>query len=844
MSKPLSDRLYNLLPAIYRIQDAKPEQGQALRVLMALIERQFLDLEADVDQLYDDWFIETCQEWLVPYIGDLLGVRPLQSINPQVYSQRAYVANALTYRQRKGTATVLEQLSRDVTNWSAREVEFFERLSATQHLNHLRLFNVRTPDLRDTNALELLGSPFETANHFPDVRRIAGSRGRYNIPNVGLFLWRLQAYPLTQASPRAVADDPTRGLYWVNPLGQDQPLFNAPNPETTITQLANEINAPAPLRRRPLHDEVEAIAASEPTRTAYFDRTPVFQVFVDGVPVSPADLVICNFGDEPDGGSSWVRPVNAIASGRRIGIDPMLGRLAIPQAQPLPGTLHISYAYGFSGDMGGGSYDRRDSLDPELLRRVNWQVGVSRSISAVGSETIFATVAEAIAAWNLQPPDTTGVIVLMDNETYATEITPAAPIRLPENSDLLIVSADWPDVTVPGLLGVRERPLQQLSPVGRRAHLRGDLFVLGSAPTESNNPGRLMLNGLLVEGRVIVQPGHLGELQVTHCTLVPRSGGLWVESATTEDTPTNGSLQVTLQHSISGPLYLANTVAGLAIADSLVDASESGHLLLSLPLGFPIAGDVLVQSGTDAPVTLTLNVANLDTARSSLETALQAVLSEAQVTRYGDRLLVSGRPGQPLSFEATATDTTTVDRLGLDLAAAAIASSDSNQAAPSTTIERSTIFGTVYVQALQLASEAIFTAPALAQRRQMGCVRFSYIPPQSLVPRRYRCQPELEIAEQLERAQQSGSLSTVAVKAIRDRVARQIVPSFTTVIYGEPAYGQLSLICPDQIHMGAEDGSEMGVFSFLKQSQREANLRLTLDEYLRFSLEVGMFFVT
>ena len=48
MSKPLSDRLYNLLPAIYRIQDAKPEQGQALRVLMALIERQFLDLEADV----------------------------------------------------------------------------------------------------------------------------------------------------------------------------------------------------------------------------------------------------------------------------------------------------------------------------------------------------------------------------------------------------------------------------------------------------------------------------------------------------------------------------------------------------------------------------------------------------------------------------------------------------------------------------------------------------------------------------------------------------------------------------------------------------------------------------
>jgi hypothetical protein len=829
MSKPLSDRLYNLLPAIYRIKDAKPEQREALRALMALIERQFLDLEADVDQLYDDWFIETCQEWLVPYIGDLLGVRPLQSINPQVYSQRAYVANALTYRQRKGTATVLEQLARDVTNWPAREVEFFERLSATQNLNHLRLANVRTPDLRDTNALELLGSPFETANHFPDVRRIASSRGRYNIPNVGLSLWRLQAYPLTQVSPRAVDDDPTQGLYWVDPLGQDQPLFNAPNPESTITQLADEINVPTPLRRRPLHDEVEAIAASDPTRTAYFDSTPVFHV-------------ICNFSDEPDGGSSWVRPVNAIASGRRIGIDPVLGRLAIPQGQPLPQTLHISYAYGFSGDMGGGSYDRRDSIDPELLRRVNWQVGVSRSIPAVGGETIFTTVVAAIDAWNLQPPGTTGIIVLMDNETYMTDMTTAAPIRLPESSELLIVSADWPDVAVPGLLGVRDRPLQQISPVGRRVHLRGDLFVQGTAPTESNNPGRLVLNGLLVEGRVTAQSGHLGELQVTHCTLVPRNGGLWVEPAATEDTPANGSLQITLQHSITGPLYLANTIAGLSISDSLVDASESGHLLLSLPLKLPIKGGVRVQSGTDAPVTLTLEASDLGTARSSLETALQSVLPEAQVVSYGERMLISGRPGQRLSFKAAASDSDTVDRLGLDLAAAAIASLDPNHAAPITSIERSTIFGTVYVQALQLASEVIFTGIALAQRRQMGCVRFSYIPPQSLLPRRYRCQPELEIAKQLESDQQTGILSEAA--ATRDRVARQIVPSFTTALYGEPSYGQLSLICPAQIRMGAEDGSEMGVFSFLKQSQREANLRLTLDEYLRFGLESGVFFVT
>lgn len=838
MSKPLSDRLYNLLPAIYRIQDARPEQGQSLRALMALIEQQFLDLEADVDQLYDDWFIETCQEWLVPYIGDLLGVRSLQSLNPQVYSQRGYVANALSYRQRKGTATMLEQLARDVTQWSARAVEFFERLSTTQSLNHLRPGNLRTPDLRDTNALELLGSPFETVHYYPEVRRIASRRGRYNIPNVGLFLWRLQSYPLTQVSPRAVTDDPTQGLYWVNPLGQDQQMLNVPNPETAITQLADEINVPAPLRRRPLHDEIEAIATHNSPRTAYFDRTPVFELFMDGLPVAPADLCICDLSSDP--GTVWQRP-NADC---RIAIDPVLGRLAIPQGQTVPETLHISYAYGFSGDMGGGPYDRRNSLEPKFLQRVTWQVGVSRSINPVGSETIFRTFAEAIAAWNLQPPDTTGVIVLIDNETYATEMTAAAAIQLPESSELLIVSADWQDTTVPGLLGVRQRLPGELSPVDRRVHLQGDLVVQGTGPAEGLNPGRLLLNGLLVEGRVVVQPGHLGELQVMHCTLVPRHGGLWVEPAIAVGVPTNRSLQVKLQNSISGPIYMASTGAGLSVHDSLVDASESGHLLLSNPVRLPISGEVQVKSGLNAPVVLTINAADLDTVRSHLETELQTVLPESRVVRDGDRLLIAGQPGAQLTFEATASDTDTIRGLGLDGATLAIASPDPGQAAPLTTLERSTIFGSVYVQSLSLASEVIVTAPVLAQRRQTGCVRFSYMPIQSQVPRRYRCQPDLAIAQQLEAAAQTGTVSPAAAITIRNRVARQLVPSFTTVRYGEPAYGQLSSICPEAIRLGAEDSSEMGVFSFLKQSQREANLRLALEEYLRVGLEAGIFFAT
>ncbi len=68
-----------------------------MRALMAVLESEFDRLAGrDIDGLYDNWFIETCDEWVVPYIGDLLGVRGLHSVaSAGVFSQRAYVANTL-----------------------------------------------------------------------------------------------------------------------------------------------------------------------------------------------------------------------------------------------------------------------------------------------------------------------------------------------------------------------------------------------------------------------------------------------------------------------------------------------------------------------------------------------------------------------------------------------------------------------------------------------------------------------------------------------------------------------------------------------------------------------------
>ena len=69
------DRLYGLLPSVHRIRDV--EQGEPLKHLLGVIARQVAILEEDIAQLYDDQFIETCADWVVPYIGDLIGYRQL-----------------------------------------------------------------------------------------------------------------------------------------------------------------------------------------------------------------------------------------------------------------------------------------------------------------------------------------------------------------------------------------------------------------------------------------------------------------------------------------------------------------------------------------------------------------------------------------------------------------------------------------------------------------------------------------------------------------------------------------------------------------------------------------------
>ena len=110
-----------------------------------------------------------------------------------------------------------------------------------------------------------------------------------------------------------------------------------------------------------------------------------------------------------------------------------------------------------------------------------------------------------------------------------------------------------------------------------------------------------------------------------------------------------------------------------------------------------------------------------------------------------------------------------------------------------------------------------------AQRRQVGCVRYSFVPEGSRTGKRYRCAPHPE--------------DTAGVR-------RATTPRFTSMRYGDPAYLQLAAGTPQAIRTGADDESEMGATHLLYAPQRESNLLLRMDEYLRFGLEAGYFYAT
>jgi hypothetical protein len=687
MSSLTAERLYALLPAIYRIRDER--DGHPLRALVGLIAHELAAIEENIEQLYDDQFIETCEPWVSPYIGDLIGYRPLHGVAAAIASPRAEVANTIGYRRRKGTAAMLEQLARDVTDWPARAVEFFEQLATTQNMNHVRLHAPATADLRSTPRMILLGGAFNTVAHTAEMRNPEAGSGRYNIPNVGIFLWRLQPFRLTDVPLTPDPGDLTGRRFRFNPLGADQQLFRFPLTETQISHIAEPVNVPDPINLRLMARAVKE-AAIDPTVADDYGEGDSLVLSPSGPP-EPA-ISVCDLRDVAAG---WAHEGNV--DGASIAIDPRLGRVVLGAdiVRPVLATFHS----GFSRPIGGGEYER--TLDGGSLPTQR----------TAGASEALQPHLDAISPG--------GRLVITDSLTYAETPT---------------FSVD--EVTAPGQPGIEVV-------VTARNGARPLIAASGPILLHIGARGRLVLEGLVISGGELqltaAADDERRELVLRHCTLVPglrlNPDGTGVSPGAPGLTVANPFASITLEHCMVGALQV-ETDATIELSDCIVDAGS--------PDGIAFAGTA------------------------------------------------AGRAGGEM------------------------------------TIHDSTVIGKLHVRLMRLASNAIFfarlgagdtwRAPVWVERKQEGCVRFSFIPVGSLVPNRFRCVPNDAHPDAL--------------------------PHFTSLRYGDPGYAQLRRATDVSIREGADDGGEMGVMHPLYQPQRETNLRIRLDEYLRFGLRAGIFYAT
>jgi hypothetical protein len=714
-----AEKLYALLPSIYRIRDR--EEGAPLKAFLTVLAEQAEVLQEDLAQLYDDQFIETCAEWVVPYLGELIGYRKFRTAAAANGSSRAEVANTIAYRRRKGTLSIVEQLATDVTGWKARAVEYFQQVCATQYLNHVRPAHHAVADLRRQRQVMWSQTPFDSMPHVVDVRWITSGRGRYNLPNVGLFLWRLQPYRVAKGTAKLIKD----GCFTFHPLGFDMPLFNPGRGEENVTRLAEPVNVPDPLRRRPLFDELEALrqsladgrAETEAARVLswFHPSRPALQIFKDGTAVPAKEILICDLTD-------WQRPLSRRTyrpRGKRPGdnspdpqlpiqvaIDPVLGRLAFPTDTTVTGAqVQVTYCFAFSGAFGGGPYPI-NALRAPVTQRV-----------ATGG----ATLAQALAAVGT----TDAVIQIDDSATIDGDLT----ITLGPDQDLIIQGNE-----------------------GVRPVVTGTLTILSAKDAE------VSLHNLMLGKSVQMIGTAETTLTIRHCTLAPvelaqnlsmsprpEPSIRWV------DTGSRGRLVV--NHTLTGRLVTSPDVA-VELVDSAIDA--------------------LADTGT------------------------------------------------------------------------ALAATDDGTAAAGTLwLVRTTVIGTIRTRALELAEHALVTGQVVSEQQQQGCVRFSYLPSDSRVPRRYRCQPEWAVQQARDATLRLDPSTPAPVLAqLEARIRSSLRPVFSTNQFSRPDYLQLHRSCPVEIRTGAEDGAEMGVFHSLGQPRCEADARARVEEHLRFGLESGIFYVT
>ena len=796
-----AERLWSLLPGIYRTLDSDDDEVPGpLRELVGRVGTQMAVVRRSIDRTWEDQSIESCDDWLIPYIGEILATNIVAGLDAR--AQRLDVAKTIYYRRRKGTLAVLEEIAANVTGWNARAVEFFTRLARTRHLfdpeigvdpdqavieglRGARSLTTRGgfADLRHATAATESATAFDEFYHTADFRRGADRSGWHGIPKLGIFLWRLKSFHCPSTTP--VEHPLCPGQFTFDPTGREIPLF-------------------ADDRR-----DKEQYGDAWVTRDEWMLPTPIGRpLFAQESarlypPADPSALAILRV-------SGLLEDVLPLAD---VEIHPERGRLRLLAALPAGAVPRVRYHYGFSSEIGAGSYDRR-ALG-ETLPDV---VAPHQPLVSGGGNALAAALAGL-------PALATATVSISDSLTYDGP----ADLAAVEN---LLLQAD-----------------QNQRPVIRRNATSWTL-------TGASQTARLTLDGLLLSGGDIVLRGEFDTVELFCTTLDPgeAADAAGVMPRSIDDRPLvpttlwiEGIVKtVRLRRSIAGPIRTrgAGKVLNIELVDSIAqgvrttgfgafaaaDIADPRHLAIRWKSGSdPLT--TFLRGGFAAPLQTALTAYNPATQPdAALIGLLVGGLNTAQALNplYGVARFAHLPLPPDLVAAALAGPTgpalARINRLLLEAAypvALAPASVASVEAAIS--LERSTSLGAVFAHRIS-ASESLLAGFARASDIQHGCVRFS----------------GYSLGSRLHQPYESVALRGPPALFVSQR-------------FGDPGYAQLSRYADREIVngepgasvlAGAQDGSEMGAFARERNAIKERGLQIKLREFMPVGLTPVLIYVT
>jgi len=811
--------LFERLPEIYRTRDAKQFPPDQLRDYLSTVEGAFGAIHENIESLYHDLFIEHCDEWVIPYIGDLLGTSALKG---DPWTVRADVADTIALRRRKGTLGAIELLAFNLTQWGVHCVELLEILVWNHHLNHQRpdvggpapyrdsrpgdpnpamtrqrVIRGGTVTLRDPSMLALLNTPFDAFAHTVDVRPPADGSVRYNLPNLAIFLWRLEAYRIRVSRP-VFKDDIVTGLalpaaaravrFRINPVDRPylglanakdrQPvrLFNtnlvsindmaragldALNPYALAPTISRIDETPGPIRVERLTSGAPAGAPEAYVSVEVFDAT---QADLTGLDLSDVGFQLhlpeARFAGElfPPGPGQiaqwairganlcdWELGLQPPLQDEEIAIDPVLGRLVIgvgtvQRSTALATDMRITYTYGAVGPVGAHPISRSDLPDALTIPPAQVRVVDARK-DALGLLKALKDTHLPGAPIVIEIRDSlTHVLDLSDPFLTNEKITEGGTISLVLNRSLVIRAADDERPIVELAQPLRFRPLNVVSPTHDPVEQRQFDEVMSRLTVRLE--GLYLTRGATfppnpgAHNEPLIARAAVNHLDVTGCTLDPA-----------------GYVSV---HGDRQPMMVSmrlDETYGFTKADEQSAFNQTPNIVLQRT----ISGPLLI----DTQYRLDLSDTIVDAGQGVDDTA--------------GKFAVTGATGAPATVSG-----------------------------PETRVGGVTIFGRMRVDSLTGAG-GIWVHALEVLDTQRGCIKFSYFS-----------------GEAADRLPQNHGCVNGTTAPLR----------FESEIFGEPAYGQLTRSTDERILEQGPHDDQMGAFGFLLEAHKWRNLQIRFREFM------------